>query len=282
MEMNKNKLEEFITEREDGTSLYCRKQGEGPGLLLIHGVACDSDYFEAAAELLAGKFTVITYDRRGYTRSRMGESAYEAGEKNRFSLEIQGEDAAAVIQMAGQEAVFVVGSSAGGVVSAVLADRHPELVDGLFLHEPFFQGAAGVREDMEQMTGKLRTARENGRVIRAMRVFIESMGGVDSRSTSRSLKKQVQDLKNLELFLNHEMEDFFESDLTLLQQLSVPVWIGVGEGSREGLFHRAAREVAGETGRTLVYVPGYHNFPLDLPAEFAVTVSGIYDMMCKR
>lgn len=281
METNRKKMEEFTTEREDGTVLYCRKQGEGPGLLLIHGVACDCDYFEAAAELLSGKFTVITYDRRGYSRSRIKEFTETAGGKDRFSLEIQGDDAAAVIRMSGQKSAFVVGSSAGGVISAVLADRHPELVQGLFLHEPFFQGAEGVREDMEQLAEKLRAARKAGRVIRAMQVFIDSMGGVDSRSSSRSLEKQVQDLKNLELFVNYEMESFFESDLMLLERLSAPVWIGVGEGSREGLFHRGAREAAGETGRPLVYVPGYHNFPSDLPLEFAVAVSGVYDMMCQ-
>ena len=58
MKQIKEQPEEFAVEREDAV-LFGRKRGAGPGLLLIHGVACDSDYFEEAAKLLAKKFTVI-------------------------------------------------------------------------------------------------------------------------------------------------------------------------------------------------------------------------------
>ena len=277
--MTERQPEEFITEREDGTILYCRKQGEGPGLLLIHGVACDSNYFEETAKFLEKKYTVITYDRRGYSRSRIKKFPGKAEEKSLFTLEIQAEDAASVIRAAGQDRVFVAGSSAGGVVAAELAAAHPELVKGMFLHEPFFQGIGAVRNDMENLAGKLQDAREADRIIRAMRAFIDSMGGVDRRGKSKSLEKQAQDLENLDIFINYEMDSFFQTDLSLLAETGVPVWIGAGEGSREGLFHRAACEAAREMDLPLVYVAGYHNMPVDLPREFAVAVSGVFDMM---
>ena len=277
--MTERQPEVFVTEREDGTVLYCRRQGRGPGLLLIHGVACDSDYFEDTAGFLAGKYTVITYDRRGYSRSRVGEFSEKTGKSTLFSLRTQAEDAAAVIRAAGQRSVFAVGCSAGGAAAAELAALHPELVNGLFLHESFFRGVSAVKDEMESLYGKLRAAREENRVIRAMRAFIDSMGGADSRGKSKSLERQARDLENLNLFIHYEMESFFRSDLTLIKKLSMPVWIGVGECSREGLFHRAAREAAEKTGIPLIYVPGYHNLPADLPLEFAVAVSGVFDLM---
>ena len=50
--------------------LFCRREGSGPILLLIHGVACDSEFFRETSKLLAETFTVISYDRRGYSRQR--------------------------------------------------------------------------------------------------------------------------------------------------------------------------------------------------------------------
>ena len=278
MKQIKEQPEEFAVEREDAV-LFGRKRGAGPGLLLIHGVACDSDYFEEAAKLLAKKFTVIPYDRRGCSRSRVNEAAMEntAG-GNPFTLRIQAEDAAAVIRASGQQKVFVTGSSAGGVVASRLAALYPELVSGLFLHEPAFRGAEAVAAGMDTLVKKLREARDTGRMIRALWAFIESMGGVDERAESKSLQKQARDLENLKVFVQYEMESFFEADLNLLREISVPLWIGAGEGSREGLFHRTAAEIAGKLKLPLIFVPGYHNFPSDLPREFAVTVSGVYDM----
>ena len=55
--------------------LFCRREGSGPILLLIHGVACDSEFFRETSKLLAETFTVISYDRRGYSRSIAAEGA---------------------------------------------------------------------------------------------------------------------------------------------------------------------------------------------------------------
>ena len=68
--------------------LFCRREGSGPILLLIHGVACDSEFFRETSKLLAETFTVISYDRRGYSRSIAAEG------ENDFSVWAHAEDAA--------------------------------------------------------------------------------------------------------------------------------------------------------------------------------------------
>ena len=55
---------EYQVKTAHGT-LFCRREGSGPLLLLIHGVACDSEFFREASAILSKKFTVISYDRRG-------------------------------------------------------------------------------------------------------------------------------------------------------------------------------------------------------------------------
>ena len=73
--------------------LFCRREGSGPILLLIHGVACDSEFFRETSKLLAETFTVISYDRRGYSRSIAAEG------ENDFSVWAHAEDAAEIIRL---------------------------------------------------------------------------------------------------------------------------------------------------------------------------------------
>ncbi|HEV8599394.1 MAG TPA: hypothetical protein VGQ69_08555, partial [Gemmatimonadales bacterium] len=55
--------------RANGTDLYYELRGSGSPLLLISGATGDAGHFERVASLLAGEFAVVTYDRRGNSRS---------------------------------------------------------------------------------------------------------------------------------------------------------------------------------------------------------------------
>lgn len=52
-----------------GASIYYEVRGSGPILLLIHGGGGDVDKFRLIADHLADAYTVLTYDRRGHSRS---------------------------------------------------------------------------------------------------------------------------------------------------------------------------------------------------------------------
>ena len=82
---------EYEMKTAHGT-LFCRREGSGPTLLLIHGVACDSEFFRQASAILAEHFTVISYDRRGYSRSIPAEG------ENDFSAWAHADDAAQILQ----------------------------------------------------------------------------------------------------------------------------------------------------------------------------------------
>lgn len=103
------------------------RRGEGPPVLLIHGTGATSEFWGAAAERLAARCEVITYDRRGCGRSASLPSAPH---------DVHAEDAAAIVRELGVGAVTVVGWSMGGIVALCLAHRHPELVRHLVLQEP--------------------------------------------------------------------------------------------------------------------------------------------------
>lgn len=109
-----------------GTSLYYETRGTGPLLLVIPGGPQDAGVFTGIAELLADRYTVVTYDPRGNSRSPF---------TGPFSVDQQADDAAALIAHLGGPA-HVFGTSGGAQIGLNLAARHPAAVATLVAHEP--------------------------------------------------------------------------------------------------------------------------------------------------
>ncbi len=55
--------------RVNGADIYHEIRGAGPSVLLIAPAGGDGGVFDRMADLLAEEFTVVTYDRRGNSRS---------------------------------------------------------------------------------------------------------------------------------------------------------------------------------------------------------------------
>ena len=104
-----------------GMSLDVVTRGAGPALLLIHGTGATSAFWGEAADRLADRCQVMTYDRRGSGRSSNRPTAHH---------DVHAEDAAAIIRALNVGPVTVLGWSMGGIVALCLAHRHPELVRG--------------------------------------------------------------------------------------------------------------------------------------------------------
>ena len=296
--------------------LFCRREGSGPILLLIHGVACDSEFFRETSKLLAETFTVISSDRRGYSRSIAAEG------ENDFSVWAHAEDAAEIIRLEqkrkaedgqcpveaglqsdgysvapskGEEnqinecctgksngkadqstGVFVAGCSAGGAVAAALATKYPELVRQVFLHEPLMRGSGELAAEQDAFWEKLRKGTEKHRIITCMMHFVNAMGGMNREKEGQSMEQQSRNLKNLELFLEKEMDSF--SGLKLDDfDISVPVTVACGSDDRMGMFHRSAHQAAEAKGWKYLTVSGYHNFASDEPEAFAKCLTEVFE-----
>ena len=63
------------TLRVPGANLHYEVRGSGPVLLLIHPGGGDGHAFDAIADYLAHRYTVVAYDRRGLSRSRLDDPA---------------------------------------------------------------------------------------------------------------------------------------------------------------------------------------------------------------
>ena len=92
----------------NGTTLYYERTGTGPSVLFIAGTTGDAGHFTQVATRLATEFTVVTYDRRGNSRSPRPAGWTQT------SVPEQAEDAAGLIQALQLAPIAVFAASPGG------------------------------------------------------------------------------------------------------------------------------------------------------------------------
>ena len=103
-----------------GTSLYYELSGSGPLLLVVQGGAGGAEGAAGLARQLADAFTVVSYDRRGFSRSPLDGPADAAG-----NIAQHADDAGRLLAALTDEPAFVFGSSIGALIGLDLASRHP-------------------------------------------------------------------------------------------------------------------------------------------------------------
>ena len=113
-----------------GASLYYEVRGSGPTLLMISPGLGDCGFYTRVADLLADTYQVVTYDRRGNSRSSLDNP------EDDLDVAVQSEDARQVLAEAGTSPAHVFGGSGGAIVGLDLAASHPDLVRTLVAHEP--------------------------------------------------------------------------------------------------------------------------------------------------
>ncbi len=115
-----------------GATLRYEVRGTGPVLLLIPGGGGDAGIFEPVADALADRFTVVTYDPRGHSRSPLDGPDVDQ------RVETQAEDAHRLLDRVAPDGspAYVFGTSSGAIVAVELLIRHPERIARVVAHEP--------------------------------------------------------------------------------------------------------------------------------------------------
>src|SRR5665809_4565 len=119
------------TVEASGVHLYYEERGTGVPALLIHGGGCNVNSWTDNPERIAERHRAITYDRRGYGRSRCAPSR---------DYSEHAADARALLDRLDARPAIFVGWSAGGTIALEVALSDPQAVLGLVLIEPPFHG----------------------------------------------------------------------------------------------------------------------------------------------
>src|SRR5712692_6397021 len=113
-----------------GASIYYELRGSGPVLLMMPGGPADASAFRSIGGHLASDYTVVTYDPRGLSHSKL-----EGELQDERIVEIFADDAHRLLTAVAKEPAFVFASSGGAVIAFELTAQHPEQVRTLVAHE---------------------------------------------------------------------------------------------------------------------------------------------------
>ncbi len=117
---------------------YSRTGDRKSPLILLHGFAANGLCWSVIAHTLEEEYDVIMPDFRGHGKSSVPDYGYRYDD--------HANDVIGLVNSLGISAPILIGHSMGGLVAAVVASRHPELIRGLILADPTFVSSKQQRE----------------------------------------------------------------------------------------------------------------------------------------
>jgi pimeloyl-ACP methyl ester carboxylesterase len=271
-----------------GAELYYETRGTGPVLLLIPGGNGDAGPFAPLSQLLADRFTVVTYDRRGFSRSPL------RGDVPADRLATDTADVIALLDAvappdpvaqagAGSPRAHILGSSSGAIVALDVLARHPDRIATCVAHEPPLISVLPDRDEWAAFFDTMVAIyRAEGTEV-AMAVFNERMGMTggalpDAATLPPHVREMVERmLTNQRFWFDHELLQYpsTELDFDALATHRDALVLAGGRESRDLMPYQPNLVIAARLGRTVVDFTGDHIGYATHPVEFAAELAAV-------
>jgi len=252
-----------------GAQLSYEVEGSGPLLILIPGARGEGEVFRPLAHHLSAQYQMVTYDRRGFSRSQLdGPQDYD------HRLDTDADDVRRLIEHLTDQPATVFGNSSGAIVALEVISHSPERVRTVVAHEP---PAVSLLPDTAKwlafFDGVYDTYREDG-VPKAMHQFASgAFGSGDHQLMHHAMREHTNEytLSNARYWMEHELRQYprVELDLAALAANAERIVLAGGRDSRDQLPYQPNRVLARQLGREIVDLPGGHLGFVSHPAEFA-------------
>jgi len=261
-------------------NLYYTIRGAGPMLLILQGGAGNADGSEDLANQLSDDFTVITYDRRGLSRSTPIQA-------ERYEIAAHAADAARLIAALSDKPAFVFGSSIGALIGLELATHHGAHVRTLIAHEPpVLRLLEGVEheEALRRHTEVLETFQRDGIPV-AMKLMV-ALSGVDiddrepevpAPALAADPKVAAQRFTDIQHFLTWDVPAVtrYQPDIAALNAAGSRIVPAVGSTSPATMPYRCATALAAVLGVRVAEFPGGHSGYILRPKAFAAKLNAL-------
>ncbi|MGH3319781.1 MAG: alpha/beta fold hydrolase [Streptosporangiaceae bacterium] len=262
-----------------GARLYCETRGSGPLLLFVVGGNGDSTIYQGVAADLAERFTVVTYDRRGFVRSPVDGPVDEG---TRIATDT--DDSLRLIEHHGGGPAHVFGSSSGAIVALDLVTRHPDAVRTVVLHEPPILALLPDPAKWAAFLDQVYEINRTDGLWPAMAHFGAGVGtdqavgpptAAELPSELTAMVERAQD--NMAFWMEHELRQYpsYEPDLHALVAVADRIVLAGGRDSREHMPFRPNLVLGERLGRDVIEFPGGHSGYAEYPGEFAAQLGGL-------
>lgn len=250
-------------------TLHYEVSGTGPVLLLIPGGPADAGVFTLIRSALSDRYTVVSYDPRGLSRSPLD------GEPQDTTVQTFAHDAHRLLAAIDTEPAYVLGSSGGALVGLELVDQYPEQVRALVAHEPPLTRLLDDDDEHARFGREVYDTYRSEGVGPAMGKFLAAAGleqgapqpPVDPPPEMAEAMARMQG--NLDFFLGHMWLPLGDYTPDISRLRSRPITVGVGEASEGQLAYRAAVALAEQLGKEPTVFPGDHAGYGSQPEAFA-------------
>ncbi|WP_328323424.1 alpha/beta hydrolase [Kribbella sp. NBC_00382] len=257
-----------------GAELYYEVRGHGPLLLIGQSGDGDADRSADLVGQLTDHFTVVSYDRRGLSRSPLTDP------NQPVTPEMHADDMHRLLAALTDEAAVVLGCSIGALLGLQLAADHPEQVSVLIAHDPATPGLlpAADRVRIEQTLADIQAAYRQDGLPAALRLLAEATGiTIDAMAREPQVVLQpttAARVANMDFFLTNDLSRLSENALdaeTVVRAVASGVRIiaAAGEASHAAWNYQCAEILAGLVGSEVVEFPGGHNGNTMFPRAFA-------------
>ena len=245
---------------KDNIVVHYLEAGQGPVLVLVHGLGSSAEVWRDSMRRLARGYRVVALDLPGYGKSDKPRSDY--------SIEYHAAALNDFIDALGAGKVALVGNSMGGWVSAITALNHPEKVSHLILVD-----SAGLRRDAAASTINLNPATKE-----EMRTLLLSLFADKSFVTEKLVNDQWEYRKDIRYTVKATLESFKSKQPLLddrLKNIKVPTLIIWGREDTLTPFAYAERFAKGIPGSKLVVIDNTGHIPqVEKPEAFYRAVKG--------
>ncbi|OLF11452.1 alpha/beta hydrolase [Actinophytocola xinjiangensis] len=253
-----------------GATLHYEVRGTGPLLLISQSGEGDANRSTDLVDHLADDHTVLTYDRRGLSRSTPTRPA---------TLPDHADDVHHLLAALTDKPALMLGCSLGAVIGLHLAVRHPGQISTLIAHEPvapWLLPAAERAHHERELLDLQHTYRDGG--LPAALPQIAAVLGIDptNQDTEPNLTPQPmtpQRIANFDHFIQHDFtavvhDALDEADIAALTDVRIVP--AAGRTTPRTVFdHRCAQRLATLLDTDLTEFPGGHNGNTTHPRAYA-------------
>ncbi|GAA1269124.1 putative hydrolase YraK [Planotetraspora silvatica] len=266
--------------RVPGAKLYYEVRGNGPVLLISQSGEGDAGRSRDLVDHLVAGYTVVTYDRRGLSRSTLDDPAAGA------TVAEHADDVRRLLAEVTDEPAAMLGCSFGAVLGLHVAIGHPGLLHTLIAHEPvaprLLPDELRVRQERELI--ELRDLyRKEG--LTATFAEVARVLGIDpaAQETEPGIARHPMDDRrkaNFAFFVENDFGAVVQDTLEVAALAGSPTRIipAVGRATPRTVFdHRCAIELAALLGVDVQEFPGGHNGNLTHPRAYAARIRDLLE-----
>jgi pimeloyl-ACP methyl ester carboxylesterase len=236
--------------------------------VILPGGHGDADIADALCDQLVDRYTVVTYDRRGQSRSKSDAAVDE------LTLSTHSEDTCRLLLALSKEPVLVFGSSIGALIGLDLMARHPAQVQLLVAHEPAAWDILPKAEQdltMRAQEDVEATFRKEGAGAALKKLAVLAGVAYEDREPDITVPTTPHTPANLSFFFSHDSPAIrrYRLDVEALKARATRIVLGYGQSTPANAPHRAAVALGARLGVRGVEFPGGHTGWLLRPKAFA-------------